>query len=147
MLVRPRFVRSKPPRRGITLIEVLAAMAIFMIALAAISQLIDSGNDMAVEASRVNTGTRLAQSKLAEVEAGVIPVRDGGSGTFDVETGWSWEVVSEPSDAPNVYMVNVIVRSTVGREVKVGLTQMIFDPQYQGNASEAQPPTDPGASQ
>jgi len=142
-----QWVGQTHSRPGITLIEVLAALAIFLISLAAVSQLIDSGSDMAVEASRMNIGTRLCQSKLAEVEAGILSVRDGGTGTFEIETGWNWEVISEPSDAPNVYMVTAVCKSTVGRTVTVKLSQMIFDPQYQGNASEAQNPTATGASQ
>lgn len=133
--------RQNPHRPGMTLIEVLAALAVFLIALAAISQLVDFGSDLAVEASRTNIGTRLAQSKMAEVEAGIIAIDAGGSGTFDVEQGWEWEVTSQPTDAPNVHTVTVVCKSTVGREVKVKLEQMIFDPQYMGNAAEAQPPT------
>jgi general secretion pathway protein I len=141
-----RAPKRNRPRRGMTLIEVLAAMAVFLIALAGISQLVDYGSDLAIEASRTNTGTRLAQSKMAEVEAGIIPVESGGTGTFDVEQGWEWEATSQPTDAPYVYAVTVTCKSTVGRVVTVKLEQMIFDPQYMGNASEAQPPSTTGVS-
>ena len=134
-------------RPGITLIEVLAALAVFLIALTGISQLVDFGSDMAVDASRVNTGTRLAQSKLAEVEAGLIAVQDGGSGTFDLEAGWQWEVIPGPSVAPNTYEVTVKCRNDIGRKIEVSLTQVIFDPQYMGNAATAVPPTTTGAGQ
>jgi hypothetical protein len=130
---------------------VIAALAVFLIAFAAISRLVDYGSDMAVDASRMNIGTRLAQSKMAEVEAGLIPVSSGGSGTFDVEQGWEWEVTSQlsdvPSSYPTTYVVTVTCKSTIGRAVTVTLTQMVFDPLIMGNAATAQPPTPPGASQ
>ena len=41
-----------------------------------------------------STGTRLAQSKLAEVEAGVVSPSESSSGTCDGEPGWSYAIDS-----------------------------------------------------
>lgn len=143
MIARPS--RSPAARDGITLLEVLVAMAIFLMALVAIARLIDSGTDRAMDAIYQNTGTRLAQSKLAEVEAGAVAVPDGGSGTFDDEPDWQWSVECEAAPVPNVYPVTVRVwRDLRGVRFEVALSQMVFDPYAMGTAAEAVPPDSTG---
>lgn len=134
--------RSRHPRRGVSLIEVLLSLAIFLMSLAAISALVDVGTDRGLDTVIQNTGTRLAQSKLAEVEAGLISPAGGGSGTFDDEPGWQWAVESGSSPATNVYPVTVRVWKEVrGVRREVTLTQMVFDAEQMGTSAEAVNPT------
>lgn len=134
--------RPATRRPGISLLEVLLALAIFLMALTAIGRLVDVGTDNALEAQAQSTGTRLAQSKLAEVEAGVIALGSAASGTFDTEPDWQWQVDSSQESVPNLYTVNVQVqRQLRNRQFQVTLSQMMFDPQYLGNAQQAQTPT------
>ncbi len=133
-------VRSSVRREGMTLLEVLVAMAVFLIALAGIAQLIEFGTNNSVEAARVTTGTRLCQSKMAEVEAGVVSITEGGSGTFDEEPLWQWSVEVGESVALNTYTVTVKTWIDQGRKVEVSLTQIIFDPQFMGTAAPAVAP-------
>jgi hypothetical protein len=122
-----------------TLIEVVLGLAIFLMAIVAISQLTDFGLDRAMEATLQADGTRLAQSKLAEVEAGVISPASGGSGTFDNdEQTWSWTVDSVPSPMtiPNLYTVTVTVTHDFnGKPFTVTLSQMVYDPAYGGTGA------------
>lgn len=123
-------------RPGITLIEVLLGLAIFLMAIVPIGKLVDMGTDHAVETSLQSEGTRLAQSKLAEVEAGVVPVATGGSGTFEDETEWSWTVTSTPASTPNLYSVAVTVSHDYrGRALTVSLSQMVVDPMVMGTGA------------
>lgn len=132
-----RFVRN-----GLSLLEVLVALAIFLIALAAIATLMDTANTQASDAAGTTTATRLAQSKLAEVEAGLIGVTDGGSGTFEGdESAWSWEVTSAATGVINLYDVSVRVYRPEGRPLEVTLHQTVYDPALMNNAATAQPPT------
>lgn len=132
-----RFVRP-----GLSLLEVLVALAIFLIALAAIATLMDTANTQASDAAGTTTATRLAQSKLGEVEAGTIGVADGGSGSFEGdESGWSWEVTSAATGVINLYDVSVRVYRPEGRPLEVTLHQIIYDPALMNNAATAQPPT------
>ena len=133
-------LRSKRRRSGMTLIEVLVAMAVFLLALAGIAQLIDFGTNSAVEAARTTTATRLCQSKMAEVEAGVVSMSEGGQGTFEEEPLWQWSVTLGAELAPYTYEVTVRVWIEQGRPVEVTLAQIIFDPQYMGNAAPAVAP-------
>jgi general secretion pathway protein I len=133
-----------PARRrpGLTLIEVLLALAILLLALAAIGQLVDVGSDRGVDARFHIRGTRLAQAKLAECEAGVIDVTGGGSGTFDEEPEWSWTVDSQPETATNLYRVTVTVsRDNRGKQFEITLSQLVYDPKMTGSAAQAERPT------
>lgn len=141
-------VRSRRGRRnaatdrtGLSLIEVLLALAIFLTALAAIAQLVDMGADRELETRYYSRGARLAQAKLAEVECGVLPL-ESGSGAFDGDdANWSWTLNVQSSDIPNLYLVSVSVsRDFKGQAVTVALSQYILDPALWGTAGEATRP-------
>ncbi len=135
MKVEPLTLRLNRP--GITLIEVLLALAIFLLAMVPIFRLVDLGTESALETQLQSDGTRLAQSKLAEVEAGVISPVSGGSGTFEDEISWSWEVQSVQTQIPNLFNVTVTVSHPFGGKTHtVTLSQMVLDPAQMGTASE-----------
>lgn len=144
MIVRPRAsIRTGGPARrpGISLLEVLLSLAIFLLSLVAIGRLVDLGTDSALEAQAQATATRLAQSKLAEAEAGAIALDAADGGTFDVEPEWNWQTDPVPTNVPNLYAVTVKVsRDFRGKTFQVEMTQMIMDPRQMGDAKEAQKP-------
>lgn len=128
-------------RPGLSLIEVLLAMAILLLSLVAIGQLVDMGADRGLEARFHVRGARLLQAKMAEVEAGVIPVDGGGSGTFEDDPDWSWTVEATPQSIPDLYQVTVHVsRDYRGRPFEVTMSQLLFDPALTGSAAQAQKP-------
>lgn len=142
-------LRRNAPRRGLTLLEVLLSLTILVLALAAISQLVDIGTERGNDARAYTRGTRLAQSKMAEAEAGLIDLKGGGTeGQFDGDdAGWSFKVSPEPAGPPNLYTVTVRVTTTgQGRPVEVALTQVIFDPALIGSAAQAEKPPPPDDS-
>jgi len=132
---------------GFSLIEVLLAMAILLLSLVAISQLVGIGSDQGLDARFTMRGTRLAESKMAEIEAGALPM-ETGSGTFtDSDSDWSWTCDVQPSDATNLYQVQV----TVSREVRgvpftVTLGRLMIDPAVMGSAAQAERPPDSEAA-
>jgi prepilin-type N-terminal cleavage/methylation domain-containing protein len=133
---------TRPVRPGLTLLEVLLSLVILLISLAALGQLVDFGEDRAQAAALASTGTRLAQSKLAEAEAGALDVTTSANGTFDEEPDWTWTLESAAGPAANLYTVTVRVgRDYKGRRVETVLSQMICDPNQMGGAAAAQPPT------
>ena len=135
---------SRQPRSGLTLLEVLLSLVILLISLAALGALVDFGETRAALAAMTSTGTRLAQSKLAEVEAGVVDCTSGGSGNCDDEPGWTWTLESTAGAATNLYAVTVKVgRDFKGQRFEVTLAQMVCDPAQMGGATAA---TDPTAS-
>ncbi len=137
-----------PARRpGLTLLEVLIALAIFLMSLVAVAGLVDFGSERGMAAAMQSTGTRLAQSILAEAEAGALPVNAASTGSFEAEPGWSYTVESAAAGPANVYTVTVTcVREVGGRQYQVVLAQMMCDPAQMGTAAAATVPK-PAASE
>lgn len=140
--------RSATRRPGMSLLEVLVALAIFIMSLAALGQLVQLGLDQAVAADQQAVAARLALSKMGEVEAGLIDVANGDAGEFteqetrgDGSALWKWEVASEPTNVTNVYDVTVTITSTNANAYTYSLSQLIFDPLFQGTAAPAVDPT------
>jgi hypothetical protein len=129
-------------------LEVLLSLAILILALTAIGRLVEIGNDRGNEARAYNRGARLAQSKMAEVEAGVLPVTNNAEGQFEGDdSAWSYAVTTEAAGPPNLYTVSVKVSTSLkGRPVEVVLTQMLFDPAMTGSAAQAEQPATTDAS-
>jgi Tfp pilus assembly protein PilV len=127
-----------------SLVEVLLAMTIFLLALVAISGLVDMGTNLEYDSRLQTRGTRLALSKLADFESGAESLSDSANeGTFEStdDAGWSWTAEITPQTPPNLYLVSI----TVSRDVKgvpftLTMSQMIYDPVYLGTAGEATRP-------
>ena len=134
--------RPAPPRPGLSLIEVLLALAILVLALVAVGRLVDIGTDRGNDARMYTRGTRLAQAKMAETEAGVVSLASETDGDFTGDdAAWRFKVTPEPAGPPNLYTVTVrVTRDIQGRPVEVVLAQMIFDPAVTGSASQAERP-------
>lgn len=134
-------VRAPARRDGLTLLEVLLALAILLMSIVAIAGLVDTGATIGVRAAMRSTGTRLAQSKLAEAEAGAVPLSGGDSGEFEAEPGWNYTVESTAAGPANVYSVTVTCwRDYSGQRYETKLTQLICDPAVMGTAAAASAP-------
>ena len=132
---------TRAARGGLSLIEVLLALTIFMMSLVVIGRLVDMGTDREMEARYQTRASRLALDKLGEFESGARAL-DETSGAFDGpdDGGWEWTAEAQPQEqiAPNLYLVKVTVgRDLKGRRFEVVITQMIFDPAMMGSAAEA----------
>lgn len=127
-------ILSRPRRRGMTLLEVLMALAIFLFSLLAISQLFNSASDQALGIQAKSRSTRLAQSKMAEFSAGVVSLQTGGSGTFDEEPEWSWNAdIQQDGTAQGLYIVTITVSRGTGKgRNETSLTQYVLDPKTKG---------------
>ena len=125
-----------------SLIEVLLGLTILLLSLVAIGQLVDIGSDRGMDARLHVRGARLAQAKMAEVEAGVVNLQGGSSGTFDDEPDWSYTVEPTAPGPANLYLVTVKVsRDVKGRPFEVTLSQHMMDPTKMGTAAQAEKPT------
>lgn len=140
-----RITSPSSSRQGMTLLEVLAAMAIFLFSLAAISSLMSIATDLGEDSRWESHATRLAQSKMAEYLAGVESVNSAGGGDFPDEPGWEWSVDSQSdSTARNLTKVTVTVsREIRGKRYESVLTQYVFDPLQRGNVGISTTTTTP----
>jgi type II secretory pathway pseudopilin PulG len=105
-------------------LEVLLALALFVVAAAVVTTALSAALD-SVERQKLNTqGLNLAASVLAEVQLGIRSA--GGEGAKPFETpfqDWTWEAASSPVEsgselASGLSRVEVIVRHTKSAKVQ-----------------------------
>ncbi len=96
--------------RGFTLIEVLVSLVVVATALTILSQGFLAGGRASATAQRVTVAAMLADSKMAECEAGIQAVNAAASGTFEPERpDYSWELQSETSTPQELLQVTITV--------------------------------------
>jgi type II secretion system protein I len=128
-------VRTHHSRRsGLSLLEVLAALAIFLFSLVALSQLIGLGSENAKTVQWLGEASLLAQSRLAEIQAGSIALGSQSESTCDEDPDWSWAMDAEQDTAPGLYRVKITISRTRsdGSKFESVLNQMVLDPNYRG---------------
>lgn len=123
--------RSKH-RRGITLFEVMLALAIFLGAFAAIAQVIDLGRQASVAGQLENEAVLRAQTKLAEVIAGVEPMSGLQGQAFEDDPNWTWGL--EIGDGPHVDLLGLTItvehtRPSGTVDAQFVLRRLVRDPQ------------------
>lgn len=118
-------------RRGLSLMEVILAIAILGGALAVIGELIRIGARNAATARDLTTAQLYCESKLAELSAGIEDPTAAGEGTLDEFGEWQYTVTSEPLDIEGLLAVTVTVQQSpdaISRPVSFSLTRWIIDP-------------------
>ncbi len=93
-------------RGGITLLEVLIALAIFLGAITVIGQIVSTGSQAAIAAQQKEEAVRRCETVLAETLAGIIPLQNSGS-TFEDDPNWSWSVIV--LDGPHIDLLAIEV--------------------------------------
>src|SRR5438309_10286197 len=100
-------------RRGISLMEVLVATAIFLFSMVALGRPIILSGDVSTEVQQQAQAAHLAQSKLAEVIAGVVPLSSQADVPFDEDPDWQWTLDAQTDESvTGIYRVRVTVSRT-----------------------------------
>ncbi len=122
---------------GFTLIEVMVALTIAALGLAAVaasvSQMVDTGNAM-----RQRTyASWIAQNKIAELRlANIVPDVSETSGDVDyVGREWLWRATISETGVDNLYRVDVQVGLADGDENIRTVTGFIGEPGVQGQSN------------
>lgn len=118
-------------RSGMTLLEVVIALAMFFAAMAAISQILRMGSDSAVRASIRAEGTLLGESKLNEVIAGIVPLQAVSSQPFESSSQWTWTLTVEDDTDVSIkrLLLTVSHQRTDGRiDHEVKFARLMRDP-------------------
>ncbi len=95
-MTRTRLAARHAPR-GVTLFEVLLALAIFVGSMAALGQLISTGVAAALRAKHEAEAILRAESKMAEVVAGVELFQPVSRVTFPDHPRWHWSLAVRPT--------------------------------------------------
>jgi type II secretion system protein I len=131
-----KLVSPTSRRQGLSLLEVLVALAVFLLAVVALRSLMSMGGDRALDVDRTNLATQLCQSKLNEVLVGSIPLTGASSGgPVDEYPGWEWSMDAQPGAVTGLYTVTIRVgrKRSDGNLVAASLSQMVMDPALKGN--------------
>jgi type II secretion system protein I len=122
------------PRFGLTLLEVVIALAIFLMALVPVMRLVSMGGERALDVAHSAQASMLCQAKLDSVKVGAEPLNT--SGTVDIgNLTWNYSIDSSPSDVANLYLVKVSVKvdRADGKTVQESLSQLVLDPNLRGS--------------
>ncbi|WP_417390877.1 type IV pilus modification PilV family protein [Gimesia sp.] len=123
---RQNFENLHPSRAGLTLLEVLISLSIFLGALTALSQLIGIGSRAAVQTQLKTQAIFRCQSILAEILAGAQPMESVALAAFDDDSkNWKWSLNVEPGDYENMLKLTVLVQYTGDSETVSTSYQLI----------------------
>jgi prepilin-type N-terminal cleavage/methylation domain-containing protein len=137
--------RRQTRRRGLSLLEVLVALAIFFVALVAISQIVEMSGRRAEEVLHRAEAAQLCQSKLAEIASGALELTGGEiSGVFDEDPSWEWVAEVAPLSQQNgslpASLLQVTVRVTKQQArppYQYTVSQWVLDPAARGSTQDA----------
>ena len=138
-------------RNGLTLLEVLISMAIFLGSLTAIMQLLNTGQQAEVSARLQSEAVLRCDSKMAEIVAGIEKAVSSADGTFlDDEIGsWNWSVDVTNGTATSLLKITVTVEhSPDGKNPNAAftLTRYMRDPQLFIDAALSEAASTSGSS-
>jgi len=136
--------RLTPRRPALTLLEVLIALAIFLLAMVVFGEMVVRNSQLARDVQRQNLATRLCKSKLNEVVSGVVPLSSQGDVPFDEAPDYTWSLDAENGSVDGLWNVTVRVTRTqtdAGDPIECSVTQMVLDPSIEGSTQDAIPVT------
>lgn len=139
-----RFLQSRVcdttrQRRGLTLLEVVLALAIFLAAVAALRQLTELGSRAAIQTDAQSAAVLRAETKLAELLAGVVPIAEGAGGRFADAPGWRWELLITPGPHASLRVLTLtVIRDQAGPQppVRFSLTRWVNAEELKNDATD-----------
>lgn len=122
-------------RRGLTLLEVILSIGIFLAASTVLTQLLGTGTRAAVEGRRQSQLALLAESKMAEVVSGILePDAVDGQGFDDpnIDASIRWGMIVEETGQGDLLQITIeVTHENAQREEssRFALTRLMRDPQ------------------
>ncbi len=144
MMTRRLTISRPVRRRGLTILEVILSIGIFLAASTVITQLIGTGARAAVSGRYESQAALLAESKMAEVVAGaqeLIPGNDQSFRPEETEDAFTWSLIVDETGQGDLMQVTVEVRHTNPQrqvDAEFALSRYIRDPQIYIDAATAE---------
>jgi type II secretion system protein I len=125
-------------RAGLSLIEVLASLAIFLMALVALVHLVNTASNMAHEAHHRSNAARICQSKMACVISGIVPLQGQSDAEVEDEPEYHWSMTVDGGSAQGLSNVTVTVTFSGSKEypISASLSRMVLDPTVCGSTMD-----------
>ena len=124
-------------RNGLTLLEVILSLAIFVMSLAVISKLVELGVRASQYAQLQSHAVMLAQSKMGELVAGIVPLDSASGDTFIEDPAWQWQATISDGPVDGLKWVSITVApastgelATNRERVEFTLSRWLLDPSY-----------------
>lgn len=138
---RAKSVRSIAQRRnGLSLIEVMLAIALLGTSMAIIHQLISIGYRSAAEAQLHSDAAVLVDCKMAELASGVLGLENASLVPIEEAPDWSYSVQIESSQQIGLLVATVTVeRNDVPYPIEISVVRFMPDPEYDPYALEESP--------
>ena len=116
--------------QGLSLVEVVLAMAILAMAMVMLSQLVRLGLRAAGEARDVTRGQLLAESIMSEVAAGITPAESVQQVPVDLEPGWLVSIEVQTTMQDGLLQVVVVTErdSDSQNKARFQLSRWMRDP-------------------
>lgn len=137
---RVRQIDLSSGRHGLTLLEVLLSLGLFLGALAALSQLWYGGVRASVQARLATQAILRCESKLNEVVAGAVPLQSASETPFEDDATWTWSLQVESGPHTDSLLVTVKVSHPGQSGLSSSdfqLRRLIRDPQVWTAAQQA----------
>ncbi|MFK7769190.1 MAG: hypothetical protein AB8B55_18360 [Mariniblastus sp.] len=131
--------RCRSSRRGLSLLEVILSIAILGGSMVVIGKLYQLGYRSAVQVRVRNEGNILADSKMAELAAGVLELETVGDTPIENAPGWLYSIEIQPSLQAGLFMATVSVRLEQESNVLptgVSIVRFVPDPDYEPEEDE-----------
>jgi Tfp pilus assembly protein PilV len=128
------FHRSRRPTapRGITLFEVLLAIAILGGSMVAIGEMMRTGSRSAIEAREVTRAQLYAETIIAEIAAGVLPSQAVNDQPHANDPDWLYSIQSDSTSQAGLLMIQVTMRQANvppnKRPLSFSLVRWMVDP-------------------
>ena len=119
-------------RNGLTLLEIILAMGIFLGAMAAIGQLMNNGISAATRSRLTTQAVIRCETVLAEFLAGVQAWESATEVPFEDDSNWTWSVSISEGPLTDLLQLDVTVAHTGDSglsTVSHTLTRYVRDPQ------------------
>ena len=132
-LKHKRWLDKSRGRKGLSLLEVLLAMAILGLSLVSIGGLVQLGYRSATDAKLQTEAYVICDSKMAEVIAGVLPLESSGGQTVEENPDWIYSVEVSNADRFGLFHVRVTVEQAPeisAYPVSFSIDRFVPDPDY-----------------
>lgn len=130
--------------QGLTLLEVILALAILSLSMVAIGELIRIGTHSARDAQDLTHAQILCESKLSEIVAGVAPYDPIARAQLPMDPDYYYTVQLEPTEDEGVMVLAVTVETHIERPQPIAFTlvRWVPDPGIELPAAPEEPAED-----
>lgn len=131
-------------RRGISLLEVMLAIAILGGSMAVVAQMVNTGSRAAIRARELTQAQIHAESVMSQIVAGVILPQSAAAvpvETYDMAGEWMYSVDVQPGEQEGMLRIAVSVERslvTLPKPVVFTLQRLMVDPEFEAMMTTAE---------